>query len=289
VIHHLPTIRSQRLGFEALATIAKDAEELSSGSLEVDFSRCGFFDANMAAPLEAMLARIKDRFNAVEIAGVPPGIERILCKNRFLTSYGYEPVEDENRTTLPFRRIRINDEGRFEDYLNRHMRGKGIPKMTEGLGKVFKQSIFEVFQNAVVHSESRLGVFVCGQFYPQLQRLDLTIADAGIGIRTKVRRFLGTDISSVESIRWALQKRNSTKTGNQPGGVGLKFLKEFITHNKGKIQIASRYGFYEYDKGQEQFAKMQSDFRGTAVNVEINTGDTHAYRLASEISPENIF
>lgn len=289
MIHYLPTINSQKEGFERLAALAADAQKLFSDRLEVDFSRCGFFDANMAAPLASVLARIADHFNAVEIVKVPPPIERILRKNRFLVAYGYEALEDVNSTTLPYRRMQLSDERRFADYLNRYLKGKGIPQMTEGLGRVFRQGIFEVFQNAVTHSDSRFGVFVCGQYYPQVQRLDLTLADAGVGIRNNVRRYLGSKISSTAAIRWALQEGHTTKTGSQPGGVGLKFLQDFIKLNEGKLQIASRLGFYEYRNGQGEFARLAADYHGTVVNLEINTGDTKAYRLSTEVSPTNIF
>ncbi len=289
MIHYLPTIRSDKTGFERLATMGADANQLFADRLEVDFSRCGFFDANMASPLAAVLGRIADSYNAIEIVNIPPAIERILCKNEFLLAYGYKTIADVNLTTLPFRRIQLSDEGRFADYLNRYMKGKGIPRMTASLGKAFKQSIFEVFQNAVIHSNSRLGVFICGQFYPLLQRLDLTIADAGVGIRTNVRRYLDKKVNSIAAIQWAMQGGNTTKTGYQPGGVGLNFLKDFIALNRGRIHIASRLGFYEFREGREEFEKLDADFRGTVVNLEINTGDTQTYLLSSEVSPEDIF
>ena len=290
MIHYLPTIRSEKDGFDQLAELAADAQDVYNDQLELSFSRCGFFDANMAAPLAAVLARIAaERFNRVEIVEVPPAIEKVLCKNRFLVPYGYNSVRDFNQTTLPYARLQLSDEGLFAGYLKKYMNGKGIPRMSEAMGKRFRQSVFEVFQNAVIHSESKVGLFICGQFYPTLQRLDLTIADAGIGIRNNVRRHLREKISSVEAIRWALQEGNTTKRRGQPGGVGLKFLKDFIELNGGKIQIASRYGFYEYNKGSETFLKLTADFPGTVVNLEINTGDTNTYQLNSEISPENIF
>lgn len=290
MIHYLPTVKSEKDGFDQLAELAADANDLYNDRLELSFSRCVFFDANMAAPLAGVLARIAaDRFNRVEIVEVPSAIEKILCKNHFLVSYGYKPVKDVNQTTLPYARMQLSDEGLFAGYLKRYMNGKGIPRMSEAMGKRFRQSVFEVFQNAVIHSESKVGLFICGQFYPTWQRLDLTIADAGIGIRTSVRRQLGPKVTSVEAIRWALQEGNTTKSRGQPGGVGLKFLKDFIELNKGKIQIVSRYGFYEYHEGSETFLKLNGDFPGTAVNLEINTGDTNAYQLSSEISPDNVF
>ncbi len=289
MIFRLPTIHSDKNGFENLGELAEAARPLYANRLELNFASCGFFDANMAAPLAAVLARVADKFNTIEVVSVPTQIERILRKNGFLTSYRYPPLDDENHTTVPFIRIQLAAAGRFADYLERHLRGKGIPRMSQGLGKVFKQSLFEVFQNSVTHSGTRLGVFCCGQFFPQLRRLDITIADAGVGIRTKVRQFLGTKISSIEAIRWALSDPNTTKTGKQPGGVGLKFMKDFVALNRGKIQIASRRGFYEFAAGQETFSMMDTDFRGTVVNLEVNTADTQSYVLESDLSPENIF
>lgn len=290
MIYYLPTIKSQKEGFDQLAVLATKAKDLFNSGLEVDLSHCGFFDANMAAALAAVLSRIaSDRFNKIEIVKIPPSIEKILCKNHFLVSYGYKHVPDTNQTTLPYARMQLSDEGLFANYLDRHLRGKGIPRMSQAMGKRFTQSVFEVYQNSVIHSKSSVGLFICGQFYPQLQRLDLTIADAGIGIRTNVRRRLGPLITSVEAIRWALQEGNTTKGSGQPGGVGLKFLTDFIELNGGRIQIASRYGFYEHHQGAETFLKLIADLPGTTVNLEINTGDTNAYQLSSEISPNDIF
>lgn len=289
MIHYLPTIRSQKDGFDELAELAADSLDLYNGQLELNLSRCGFFDANMVAALAAILARIADRFNTIEIVKVPPPIANILRKNGFLIPYGYRQLGDVNHTTVPFIRVHLTDKRLFADYLRRHMNGKGIPQMTAAMSKRFRDNVFEVFQNAAIHSESDVGVFVCGQFYPQLQRLDLTIADAGVGIRANVRRYLGNKISSADAIKWALEKGHTTKTGPHPGGLGLKFLMDFIELNGGKIQIASRFGFYEYNDGSESFEKLTADFTGTVVNLEINTGDTNAYQLSSEISAEDIF
>jgi len=290
MIYYLPTIRSNQQGYEHLAELAKATDKLRASRLELDLSRVGFLEANMAAPLGAVLARIADRFNAVEIVNVPRLIERILRKNRFLTHYRYQPIEDEYSSTIPYRRLQRSDEGLFEDYLQEHLTGKGIPRMSEGMGKVFKKKIFEVFQNAVIHSESKMGIFACGQFFPQKQKLDLTIADAGIGIRENVRRYFNTPkIGSVPAIRWALKEGNTTKTKAQPGGLGLKLLHDFVSLNKGRIQIASRFGFYQFEGGAENFTKMSGDFPGTAVTIEVNTADTCAYCLASETPQGNIF
>ena len=290
MIHYLPSISNDRAGFEALAALARDAGSLEFDRLEVDFSRCSFFAANMASALGALLSRIELDFNSVEIVNVRDQVASILQKNEFLTEYGYPPVTDHNATTLPYRRIQLQDQTSFDGYLRRHVKGKGIPTMTEALGAVFKRKLYEVFENAVLHSGSEIGVCCCGQFFPQEQHLDITIADGGIGIRQNVRRHLrNPKLSSVDALRWALQPGHSTKTGSQPGGLGLKFLKDFITLNRGRIQIVSRFAYYRFEDGRESFTKMAADLSGTAVTITINTGDTAAYCLPDEISPDDIF
>ncbi|MYB72255.1 MAG: sensor histidine kinase [Gemmatimonadetes bacterium] len=289
MIHYLPTVYSNRQGFECLGELAKATEDLFADRLELNMSQVWSFDANMAAPLGAILAQVADKFNTVEIVAIPDEVEQVLRKNRFLTNYWYESLNDIDRITMPFRRLRLRDEGEFEEYIHRQLSGRGIPRMSERASRVFKKKVFEVYQNAVVHSESELGVFVCGQFFPQQHRLDFTIADVGIGIREAVRRYFNdTRISSLPALKWALKPYHTTKSGPHPGGLGLEFLQKFARLNKGKIQIASRFGFYELNCDKETFEGMAADLPGTAVTIGINTADEGVYVLKSEIDTDDV-
>jgi hypothetical protein len=96
-------------------------------------------------------------------------------------------------------------------------------------------------------------------------------------------------MSSRAAIKWALIEGNTTKTGNQPGGLGLKLLKDFIRMNKGKLQIVSRFGYYEFSATGDNCIKLDHDFLGTCVNIEVNTQDTSSYYLKSELSSHDIF
>ena len=284
------TIKSNRGGFDAIARIAKETHALWFDSVELDFSNCGFFEANMAAPIYAVIARLRNELNDVSIVNVPPAIERILRKNQFLTIFNMMALRDTNQTTIPFKIFKLQAGEQFFDYLGAYMNGRGIPTMTEALTKRFRQSLFEIFQNAAIHSQSQSGIFTCGQFFPQKHRLDFTIADAGVGIRENVRRYTGkARMSSCTAIEWALTEGNTTKTGNQPGGLGLKLIKDFIRKNKGKLQIVSRFGYLEFSANGESVTKMGHDFPGTCVNIEINTQDTRSYCLKSELNSNDIF
>ncbi len=284
------TIRSNMDGFNSIARIGKETQNMNLGSVRWDFSRCSFFEANMAAPLYVVIARLRNELNDVSVYNVSSGIERILKKNNFLTVFNMTSLPDNNQTTLPFKIFKLHAGEQFYDYLESYMNGRGIPRMTDALTKRFRQSLVEIFLNASIHSDSKSGIFACGQFFPQKHRLDFTIADAGIGIRENVRRYTRKrKMSSCAAINWALTEGNTTKTGNHPGGLGLKLIKDFIRINKGKLQIVSRYGYYEFSSRGASVQKMDYDFRGTSVNIEINTQDTSSYCLKSELSSDDIF
>jgi signal transduction histidine kinase len=284
------TIRSQCSGFENIAEIAEKTDALLFDSVVLDFKPCTFFEANMAAALYIVIARLRNRVNDVSIINVPDGIQTILRKNRFLCTFNISELPDTNQTTFPFKIFKLTAEEQFNDYLETYMNGRGIPEMSKELAKRFKQSLFELFINAAIHSESDSGIFLCGQFYPQLHRVDFTIADAGIGIPKKVQTYLGMKtMDSCDAIQWALTEGNTTKTGRQPGGLGLKLIKDFIQINKGSLQIVSRFGYYEFSAGGEVYQKLDHDFPGTCINIEINTNGMSRYFLKSELENEEIF
>jgi len=216
------TVRSDHAGFNSIAHIAEKSHDVIFDSVELDFSTCGFFEANMSAPLYAVVSRIRDELNDVSLTNLNPSLEKILRKNHFLTKFQRASLVDTNHTTVPFKTFKLQAGEQFFEYLESYMHGKGIPSMSEGLTKRFRQSLFEIFQNAAIHSKSESGIFTCGQFFPQMQRIDFTIADAGVGIRENVRQYTGnTKINSCTAINWALTEGNTTKAGDQPGGLGL--------------------------------------------------------------------
>ena len=117
--YHLPTVRSTFKGFERLGRLASCTKDLVFDELMLDMSEVKVFDAHMAAPLGAILARVADAFNDVAIVDVPGKVEEKLRRNRFLTRYRYESLRDPRRTAMPFRRMRLSGQGAFEDYVDR--------------------------------------------------------------------------------------------------------------------------------------------------------------------------
>lgn len=102
---------------------------------------------------------------------------------------------------------------------------------------------------------------------------------------------LKRNISGEDAIEWAMKKGNTTKTKNISGGLGLDLIYQFIQHNKGKIQIISNDGFWEWHRGMINKKRLSSPFQGTIANLRFNLNDKTYYMLQSETknSWENLF
>lgn len=282
MIVRLGDIRSTIDGFSRLADLAAEVGDRCFDTIEVDMTSTFWIDANMSAPLGVLFAHWNDALNTVQPVRLQPDVEAILSRNRFLVGYGFPPLPDNYGTVIPFRRFKPGDDRYFVSYINRYLVDKDIPQMSEGLSRRFMDSLLEIFVNAAMHSETTIGIFACGQFFPKKQRLDFCIADGGIGIRRKIRKELNLQMNSDQAIRWALQEGNTTRKDSIPGGLGLKLLREFIELNRGCIQIVSDRGFWQFDQDGETIERMPNSFPGTVVNLEINTADTSSYCLSSE-------
>lgn len=288
--HTLSDIRHDQAGFEALVRLSSSLEAARFSNLEISMSRVGWFDADMCAPLGAVLYRIGSRVNKVSLDHLQPQVEKILSKNGFLSHYGHVSTRDTYGTTIPYQRFDVKDDRFFASYVEaKFVRRTELPRMSAGLMKRFRESVFEIFSNVVIHSQSELGIFSCGQFFPKRNRLDFSVADLGVGIRRNVLDHTGLDLPADQAIVWATSERNTTKRGPIPGGLGLKLLREFITLNEGRMQIVSDVGYWSLEKGAVQTALLSAPFPGTVVNVEINTADRRSYALTSEVKETDIF
>lgn len=276
-------------GFAQLAELHAQVRDLAFETLEIDMGGATWFDANMCAPLGAILYKTSRDLNTVKLVNLEPKVQSILSKNGFLMNYGLARKADTYGTTIEYKRFESKDERYFAAYIEQHLVGKRIPKMSVGLQKKFRESIFEILSNAVIHAETKLGIFACGQFFPKSQRLDFSIADLGIGMRENIKKNRGLDLTPEAAIAWATEGNNTTKTGNIPGGLGLKLLRGFVTLNKGRIQIVSDAGYWELAHGAVATKSFGQPFPGTVVNLEINVADRHSYCLRSEQDLGNIF
>ena len=167
------------------------------------------------------------------------------------------------------------------------MNSYAFPNVGETLKRKISESIYEIFINAKIHSNSEY-VYTCGQFFPKKDIIEFTIVDMGQGFKNNINGRFNKDMSAVQAIKWAAASGNTTKR-NTPGGIGLAILKEFIHFNDGTFQIVSDDGFYEYSKQKEIYNTLSDPFPGTIVNMKFRTNDSCSYYLTKEIDINGIF
>jgi len=284
------TIRHDQAGFEELVDLNSKADEIAFDEIEIDMGSVVWLDADMCATLGAILYRLSAELNEIKLTGIRPDVEGILSRNGFLSHYGREKTPDRYGTTIPYQRFEVKDDRYFANYIeDQFIHRSEMPSMSTGLQKKFRESVFEIFSNAVIHSQTQMGIFSCGQFFRAKHRLVFTVADLGIGIRRNIEQSRDITMRADAAISWATEGRNTTKNGAIPGGLGLKLLREFITLNKGVLRIVSDAGYWELSGGNTRTHLFGHPFPGTVVNVEISTSDKHSYMLSSKLAESDIF
>ena len=188
----LPQIDHDYASFEALARLHAQTERCVFDHVEIDMAETRWFEADMCAAFGAILYGLGDNLNTVNLVNLHYSVEQILSKNGFLSHYGRVEIPDRWGTTIPYRRFDVEDDHYFAGYIeDEFIHRSEIPEMSPRLLKKFRESIFEIFSNAVLHSHTRLGIFSCGQFFPHRNRLDFTVADLGVGIRQNIKKHIG--------------------------------------------------------------------------------------------------
>ena len=273
-------------GYSFFTGLNDSVSGLEFDQLILDFRNNSWFEANLCAILGAIFNKAQDNIKTVFLRNMAQKQHDILSRNHFLASFGGEKIMDHLDTTIKYRRNKLTDEKLIHQFLSNELLGKqDFPRLSRLAHKEIERSIFEIFSNAIIHGNCE-HVYSCGQYFPQNRppRIDFTIVDLGNTIRKNVNDFLHTNLDGEASIKWAVTENNTTKPkeDNIPGGIGLKIIIEFVQMNKGKLQIVSSNGFWEFNKGMTQSLLMKNEFPGTVVNIEFNLDDASFYYLKDE-------
>ena len=285
-------IKSEYEGYNLIVTWLNTYKHLSGSEIIFDFTKVTFLEANLSALIGTIFEILESNGNKVSLINMNNGIETILRKNAFLVPFGFDKINDRHDTVVTYMKFMPNNNTGFQTYLNKELLSKPqFPKHSEKLGKEIIRNIFEIYENARTHGKCDY-IHTCGQFFPRKpdKPLHFTVVDKGDNIKQNVSNYLRRDIAAEDAIEWAMVKGNTTKTGTTSGGLGLAVIFDFIKLNKGKIQIVSSNGFYEFKNGNVVKRRLNSIFDGTIVNIKFNLNDKNHYLLTEELeSFDNIF
>jgi anti-anti-sigma regulatory factor len=278
-------IRSDTAGFARLGRLFEELSAHRNSKIKIDLSRVAWLDAHMAAPLLIVIRRAGTRGNTFEFINAQPDVALTLRKNRFFARV----ATDTYRTTMPTTEFDLTEGKKFSLYAKEHLNRKEVPDMSPALRGKFFEGVDELFANSALHSNAKINVVVCGQFYPRNRRLDFTLADGGRTIAGALRDSKIGPYTDERAIAWAMEPYNTTRQGDIPGGLGSKILREFIELNGGKLIVVSRAGFWCQKGTKVIYSSLPHAFPGTAVILEINTADDNKYDLVNPPSPKDIW
>lgn len=289
-IKYLSNIHNDIRGYNQLIKLYEEYKD--NIFEEIELNLINWFDANLSAVLGAILDKIKqDGLNNIQFGNIKSDIQKILQKNNFLSFYGFDRLYDTFNTTIEYKKLKPTDTRYFNTYLEEELLTRNeFPNMTEYVHEKISESIQEMFINAIYHSRTEF-IYTCGQFHPARHELNFTIVDTGIGFSKRIEESLDiSNISSKDAIMWAMADGNTTKK-DVSGGLGLAILKEFITQNKGKIQIISGNAFYELSNNVETISILNYFFDGSIISMNFNTNDrtTYTFENENQIDLDDIF
>lgn len=255
---------------------------------DLDFSDCIFLHQHAVAFLGGAIRMLQSAGSSVSAirASILPIVHENLRKNGFLKAMGLEAVAG-GRNVIPFKEDSVRQDIAYLGYLRDAWLGRGWVNISDRVADAIANAVFEAYANAFEHGESALGVFSCGQFYPNTKEIALAFVDFGLGIPGTVRTVpAGRDLDDGEAISWALIEGNTSKPGNR--GVGLSILRSFVELNGGYMDVVSHRGHIQLDGRGTTNLRRNRGFHGTVFNITFKANETR-YVFLDEIDAEGIF
>ncbi len=278
-------ISNDLVGYSSLTEIANRVVHFNNMDITIDMSYTTWFSANLCSLLGAILSDLSYKNNRITFKpSVNDKVRRIIEENGFGQHY-FNMNTPLKSSAISFKKFNTTDVERIKIYIENDLLNRWeLPVMSDLAKKNILKTIFEVFENARMHSGSST-VFACGQCYPLKEKVDFTIVDFGVTIKENVFSFLNSNKLSLPhtAIEWAMMEENTTKNDTS-GGLGFTLLQDFIRQNNGKLQIYSDNEFWELSNGKINKQITAHTLKGTLVNLEINMNDTERYVMSDEVN-----
>lgn len=254
------------------------------------FPRCTFLKQNAVAFLGGLGRLVENRGGCVQFDwnSLNDRIRTNLAQQGFLLAFGSQEGPWTGNS-IPFREDLIMDKAGLMDYLKLQWLGRGWISVSQMLRDAIVGRVWEIYVNAFEHSHSTIGIFSCGQHYPNKNRLDLTAVDFGVGIPSNVRVFVQDEnFPAGKALEWAFQAGNTTKPNGMGRGMGLDLLRDFVRLNKGRLEVFSHDGYAKITEAEEKYEARNSMFEGTILNISLQCDDRH-YCFVEEVPNTPLF
>ena len=256
-----------------------------------DFEQVNWLDANLCALLSAIIHHNR-RYGAVFSHHPKMNDQHRWTLNNIGLLALLKNIEhlEKNSSAIPLKEFDMVNESEVEEYIYRYiLKSDLVPQMSPGAKRKVFRSIFEIYQNSVMHSGAS-HIYVCGQYFKHKKRMALTMVEIGRTFKENVTSHdqKYSHFTGKQSIEWAVERGNTTKIESETGGLGLDLIREFLRLNQGKLQILSADGYWEEKKGVNFAVDCNTSFQGSVVNIEFNLRDSNRYSTPEELDIKSI-
>lgn len=243
--------------------------------IELDFSRCEAAFSSAMLPLCAHILRLRD--SRVDIHLVAPQTERLgrLFRNtgwgHFLCPRDFDPPRS-TRFSRQFPAARYTTHEEQEALLNdllEHLLSV-VPNFNRSAFAAVEWALNEITDNVINHSASPVGGLLQLSFLDSTtQRVEFTVADAGVGVAKTLRESrpdITTDVDALlQSVRSGVTRNKKDFQGN-----GLYGTLEICRAGGGKFTLNAGYGALICSNGVVNAKSDAASFTGTTVDAVIN-------------------
>ena len=192
-------------------------------------------------------------------------------------------------------KISLESQGSIEsDYDMIEQEAKKLAEMIQfdkELGEYVKDCFFEMIRNVYEHADTN-DVYVCAQYWPNHNLIEIAIADKGCGIQKAMSKRY-KDLPEDVLMKYAMTPGLSALSNHaylekddyyKNSGYGLYMTKELALAYEGSFIICSgnyarRYYCYQYSLVEKEH---KTKFNGTAIAIRFSTDKTPNFRSVLE-------
>lgn len=236
--------------------------------IRLNFSNTNFISGEMTVLLSMVVESLHNRDYDVQAnhKSLPKSTQNLLSRNGFFKRYKLaQGLSDNKNTVIQLSKIPCKDEDAVDEYIE----NKFLAKIRSEIEPIFRNEIsifiFELVHNILEHSGAN-NVIMCGQHYPNMNKIRFAIADTGIGLPNYILSKKSLS-SEKEAIEWAFTKGNTTKEleSDTDSGVGLAYIQEKIS-KKASMKLFSNHSYFHIKQdGSLSYKKLEYNVCGTLI------------------------
>ena len=141
------------------------------------------------------------------------------------------------------------------------------------LKKYLQYLIAEILNNVADHSGSSHGGFAMAQYYPTKRKIQVAVADSGIGFFKHINNVYPDIKTDEEALKKAVEMGVTASSNRMYGhernaGYGLYALLQIIKETKGQVVIISYTGILRCQDGEITTGTLDESWNGTVVAFE---------------------